>query len=349
MKRRYLVMMLASVLSVMLAGCSGADESSAPATQMLNLAESADIVSEAAVADAATAESGDIEWELDEADAMTSGEELGVLFEGINILSAEESGRLLSYNVDFSLETVAFMEGISQLWAEIGRVNGYVEHERISGRTLRNETDERTAHFEIRIPNGALATFIEFVAREYNVLSYRRDMIDFTFTYEGNEGLADDLRDIETQLLEELEDEENRNARRTTNELRDIRAHMRRLEQENRQIQRDVNYSIVSIRLQEVMIREPLPTPEPPTFGERLRDSTTTSLLFLGDVLQFLFIALLTLLPWALLIGSIVALFVPLGRKMKKRKIEKHRQLYAAFHEKKEQPEEKEDFLNKMT
>jgi len=328
MKLKFTVLFVAIVFVLMACG-SDNYESTDVAPQSTTVASprpTGGVVAESVVVEDSLFEF-DEEFDFDDV-SMASSEEMANLFEDVLVLLPEDSGRLLSYMVEFSLETEYFMEGIGALWDEISRLNGYVEHERISGRNLRHPSEERFAHFNIRIPNRSLSTLISFIAAEFNLVHYRRDMIDFTFLYEGNEGLVDDLRDIENQLLEELDDEENRNTRRTANELRDIRAHIRRLEQENRQIERDVNYSIISISLHEVIFVEPLPVPPPPTFWESLTNATSISLSFLGSTLQFLFIAVLTLLPWAIIIAIFAVPCVILARKLKQRGIVKQQQYF---------------------
>lgn len=257
-------------------------------------------------------------WHEDNDDMQEQEEAFGA----IPILLPSDSGRQLSYDVDFILETVVFMPGVQLLWEMIGELGGYAEHERIRGRSIRHPDIERSAYFELRIPNEQLGTFIEFLATYYNIVDYARDLEDFTFAYERREANIDTLREQEQRILDALDGYNQDDEEDVRADLNDVQSQIRDLEQANAVIRRNVEYSEVTIRLHEIIIEIPVEEEpmEPPTFGERVQESLNATLSALSSTLQIMAIIFLTLLPWLLLIAVFVAPILYLVKRHNKRK-----------------------------
>ena len=213
----------------------------------------------------------------------------------IPILLPSESGRQLAYTVDFNLQTTEFMPGMRALLDTVGEMGGYSETVVVNGRCLRQPYVERNAYFVFRIPNQQISAFLVFIEDNYNWLRLDKRLIDFTFAYERNVDGLEALREQEQRLLGELDNDEDEDNDTKRDDLADIRAQIRDLEESNTIIGYDVDYSDVTIRLSEVIILEE----ESETFGEQLQDR------FSGAV-QIIVLIMVTLLPWGLMTALIV-------------------------------------------
>ena len=239
----------------------------------------------------------------------------------VPILLPSESGRQLAYTVTFDLETTEFMSGLRLLWETVGEMAGYPEHELFTGRSLHQPLDvERVANFVIRIPNEQLSDFFAFIEENYNIVSYERRLHDFTFAYERTEDNLDTLREEEQRILDELDSDDETDI--TQADLAEVRTQIRDLEESNIEIQRDVDYSDVTIRLREVILLEELEE-EPETFGGRLRVTVDNTLESLLTVLQVLLLFMITVLPWVLLIAIVVVPIIYMSKNYKQKKMAK--------------------------
>jgi len=240
------------------------------------------------------------------------------IFGGVPILLPSESGRQLSYTVHFTIETTEFMSSIRILWDTISTLEGYVEYESINGRSLHHSAHARNANFDLRIPNEQLAVFLGFIEDNYNIVSYQRNLDDFTFIYERQMSHLTNLREQEDRLLADLEDGEAA-SNLTEQNLADVQSQIRDLEESNTIIERNVDYSDVSIRLNEVIIvveEEEIP----PTFGERLSETFDGTLDALLATLQVLTMVVVTLLPWWIMLGIVVLPIVFVVKRLRKKK-----------------------------
>lgn len=320
-KKRIMIGSLLILTLVLLVGCgsdsdwdSSTDEAStmhfAPESAEVSLAEDADDWEwEAGEAELTRDESPSFEMDLEEEERA---------FSAIPILLPSESGRQLSYDVDFLGETIDFIPSIQLLWETIGELGGYVEHERIFGRSLLHPDQWRSANFELRIPNEELGTFIHFLASTFAIEDYRRDLEDFTFAYERHQANLEFLREQEARISEELAtDDDGVEVEVTPADLNDVQSQIRDLEERVTLIERDVNYSQITMRIREVIFEEPEPEEMPPTFGEQLQETLGRA----GDILlvtiQILILFLAAVLPWAILISAIVIPIVYVAKKRK--------------------------------
>jgi len=273
------------------------------------------------------------EWEADELDEapavemprtriasdMVIEDEEGALG-SMPILLPAESGRQLAYTVHFDIETLEFRSGMRLLFDTVASMDGYTERWRENGRSMRQPNLERNASFRFRIPNEQLPNFIEFIEVNYNIVFAEGDLIDFTFTYERNEANLETLREQEQRILDELESDSYEEPDVTEDDLADVRDRIRNLEESNTTIQRDVDYSDVTIRLSEIIMPEEEIEEEPETFGDRLQTTIDNSLDNLLVIAQVVLLISITMLPWLLFVAVIVAPIVYLIKRHKRKK-----------------------------
>jgi len=309
MKKKVIIgLILANFTLLFLVGCGsmGSDDTA-------DWAGDASVVREAA-------QSADVQLDSDdEISRLDRGEveEEASIFGSRPMLLASESGRQLSYTVSLFIETEDFMESIRIIWEAVADLGGYAIHESIRGTSLHNPGRERTARFELRIPNEYLSEFLEIIEDHFNMVEYDNDLDDFTFTYERQTAQLDNLREQEEQLLADLEDDDA-DRDEIERDLASIQSQMRDLDESTTIIQRNVDYSDVSIRLDEVIIivaEEPISL----SFGERIQETLDGTLDILLMTIRVLLIVLVALLPWIVVIGLLTLLIVYVVKKFSKK------------------------------
>jgi len=307
---------------LVLVACASESEDSASDSDSMSWADSDEMRVESEIA-----------WfdeDADEADFMFASEEAEVsgVLEAIPILLPSESGRQLSYTVTFHLTTVDFELGMRLLFDTVGDFDGYSVRVTEHGRSLSQPDAPRTADFLVRIPNEHLSAFIVFVddhSAMYNRIFFDKELNDYTFAYERNTSQLETLREQEQQMLTELDSDDETSRDATQDDLIAVRNQIRDLEEANTVIERDVNYSDVSIRLSEVISMDEEVEEELKTFSERLQvvwDDATENLV---AAMQVVLLMLVTILPWGLVVTALVlpVLYVMKKRKKKMNEIEK--------------------------
>ncbi len=221
--------------------------------------------------------------------------------------TAQNSIKLI-YTADLSMETLSFDEavaGLTKLTAECG---GYFESSSVS-----DQGYYRWANYTIRIPAAQYRSFLDRAGETCHILSQRE------YTEDVSESYYDTAGRLETQrtklgrlqaLLNEAESMEDiitiESAISETEELID------RLSGELRHYDALVDYSTISIYLEEVKVYEPEPDP---TYGSRLGGAFMDGLRGFASGLGDILVALAYSWLWILLIAVIVVLILWLTRK----------------------------------
>ena len=245
------------------------------------------------------------------------------------ILLPSDSGRQLVYSTYINIQTMEFMAGVRLINEQTAALAGYSSLVIVNGRHMLRENQQRDATFELRIPTEHLAEFITFVEDHYNIVRLEKRMVDYTVSYERDMAHLEDLREQEQRLQDDLDDEKLEDDEATRDQLSEVREQIRDLEAATSELERDVIYSDVSIRLYEVIVVEILEEVEeeeeeeeeiPPTFSERLRDTMNESSSGFLAVVQVIVLILVAMLPWLLAIGAMAVVIVFLLKRSKKRK-----------------------------
>ena len=239
-----------------------------------------------------------------------------------NEVSAE-AGRKLVKTMAFQIETQDFDKSTAEIAALVASLGGYVEDSSVSGSSYK-KYDTRTATYVLRIPVAALSDFSGNIENIGNVTSRSEKVRDITLDYTDT---ASRLKSLETQrdaLIEMMGKAE------TLEDLLTIQDHLSYIqyELENyasqiRLYDNQVEYSSVSIKLQEVKIYTE-PVNEPETFGERLAAAFKEGLEGAGEFFKDLVIFFAGSLPALLLFAAVIILIVFLIKKsIKKRRARK--------------------------
>ena len=234
-----------------------------------------------------------------------------------------EAGRKLVKTMSFQIETQDFDKSTADIAFMVSSLGGYIEDSSVSGNSYRkNET--RTATYVLRIPVTALAEFSGSIDTVGNVTSRSEKVKDITLTYADT---ASRMKSLETQrdaLIEMMGRAE------TLEDLLTIQDHLYNIQYELeyyasqiRLYDNQVEYSSVSVKLQEVKIYTE-PVEEPETFGERIAAAFKEGLEGAGEFFKDLVIFLAGSLPTLLLMAAIIIVIIVLIRKcIKKRRARK--------------------------
>jgi len=231
---------------------------------------------------------------------------------------SEAGGRRLIHTIDMQLQTTEFMQGISILYDAIGELNGFIVNSHVRGRDLRTPNVERSATYTIRLYTDNLPQFIVTIDENFNLLDRQTDSDEITGIYEHVGFTLDDMRDIDSQLRDELDDPElDDDDRRAIHELlSEITFHIRDLERQQATMDDDIFFSFINIHLSEVVFAEEVEEIEEvePTFGERFSEAASRSWAgFLG-----LLILLVGSLPTLLILATIAVATYLIVRKYRK-------------------------------
>ena len=237
--------------------------------------------------------------------------------------------RKLIRNVDLSLETREFDQAVADLNDLVARLGGYIEYSDISGRSLdyKGEYYRRNAHFVARIPAEKLSEATGTIEEICNVTSRSESVNDITDAYYDVDGRLRTLRIEEERLLALLEKAEKLEDMLTIeSHLSEVRYQIEKLTGQLNRYDNQVNYSTVSMYLQEV-VEYTEQEPEPISFGQRIGRSFQNSLSFIGDFGEGLLITLVAVLPFLLVYGTaaavVVFLVIKLVRRIRRKKKEK--------------------------
>lgn len=291
-------------LLALLAGCSAGSSASSAASGMKNemglavMGAGPERIAETAAETAAhTADSG----------------ALGQPGEGISP-SLPQEGRKLIRTVNLSVETDDFDGLIPAIKAQIQSLSGYIESSDVSGRSLRSgNSGRRHASMIVRIPSSQLDLFVEGVSAKGNVTYKAESTSDVTLKYSDLESRKKTLSVEQERIWALLEKADTLEAVIALEErLSEIRYELESMESRLRLYDNQVEYSTVSIDINEVVAFTPV---KEETVGEQIRRRFSESLAFVARFFTELFVLVVSATPIWIPCLLLLALAFRLGKK----------------------------------
>lgn len=229
------------------------------------------------------------------------------------------AGRKLIRNAELDVETDSFDSLISGIHSRISELGGYVEQSSSSGRRTshQNMPVPRSASITARIPSAKLDQFITTVEDAGNVINKVETTEDVTLKYSDIESRKKSLTIEQDRIWELLEKADTLESVIALEErLSEIRYQLESMESQLRLYDNQVDYSTVTLRIEEVTVYTPT-TPESP--GQRIRNGFARNLERMSAFFVNLFIAFAAGSPIWAPIACVILLAVFLGRgKMRK-------------------------------
>ncbi|MDD3369972.1 MAG: DUF4349 domain-containing protein [Lachnospiraceae bacterium] len=237
---------------------------------------------------------------------------------------AEAASRKLIRNVDLSVETEDFDTMVSNLEKKVTELEGYIESSSTYNGSNYYGNQSRTANYTLRIPVENLEQFVEQVDNISNIVQKNESVEDVTLTYVDLESHRDALRAEEERLLVLIEQAETVEELLTIeNSLTEIRYQLESMESQLRTYENQVNYSTVTVYIEEVM--KLTPVVEPGTW-EKIQIGFMESIHGVGSGFLSFFIWVAVHIPylvvWAV---ALTVIFILLRKRNKKRKQNKNK------------------------
>ncbi len=242
---------------------------------------------------------------------------------GLKSTAAPLDSRKLVKTLNLDMQTIEFDKAVAAIAALATEMGGYVEQSSVSGNNLYNDYassydsgyesayyNPRYASFTLRIPADKLTPAADRLAEIGNITNRSESISDITDNYMDTERRLETLQVQEERLLELLKGATDLEAMITIEkELSNVRYEIESYTSYKMQMDKQVTYSTVNIYMNEVIKYDDVRI-APPTFGERIGDAFQSSIEAIGDVAQWLVIALVAVIPFLLVWGSVIALIV---------------------------------------
>lgn len=217
--------------------------------------------------------------------------------------------------VNLDVETQEFDELIGIIKDEIVRLGGYDEKTEISGKRYYSHNDSRYGYIVARIPRDRLKEFIKVVKDNGNVINENSTSENVTLQYVDTQSRKKSL-EIEQERLwallektEKLEDIVTLESR-----LSSIRYELQMYETELRTIDNKVEYSTVTISVNEV--ERITPTDEKETVLTRIKNGFSDSIYNITEGLKDFFVWFVVNLPYLLIWAVIITAAVIITRRL---------------------------------
>lgn len=222
------------------------------------------------------------------------------------------SGRKLIRTVHLSVETTAFDQLITSISQSVMDAGGYMESSDISGTSISDSLGHRYAYLTVRVPADRLDSFIALVGEQGNITNKSENTQDVTLQYSDIESRKKSLTIEQDRLWELLAKAESMDAIiALESRLSEIRYELESFESQLRTYDNQVDYSTVSINIDEVKVLTPT---TPDTILTRIQKGFSRNLQGVCNGLVNFFIWLLSSLPTLVLLGVILLVILAVLR-----------------------------------
>ena len=227
------------------------------------------------------------------------------------------------------IETTKFDEAISAIEAKVKEFGGFIESSDVSGRTEYRPDGttslvDRSASYVVRVPNAKFDAFVKQSGTLGNVLSSNTSAENVTSQFTDAEARKASLKVQEERLLAMMEKTDNiKSLIELEERLTEVRYEYEAIERKLINWQNQVDYSTVSLNLQEVAVYTPV-VPVQQTFGQKLgsafSDGWNSFVRFVQELTLGLARSLPTLILLALLTVAVILIVKAARRKSKARR-----------------------------
>ena len=229
------------------------------------------------------------------------------------------------YSANASIETTKFDETVEKLSELIMQYGGFVESSSTNGgnyySAARGYTSNRYASYTIRIPSEYFSTLMGSLSTLGNVPYSSTYTENISSQYYDTEARLTAYRTQEQTLLKMLEQAtEIEDLLAIEDKLTDVRYSIESLQSTLNNWDRKVNYSTVTLDIQEVMEY----TPETPvTLGQRIAAAFENGFKNAGSFLENLLLFILEALPVVIIIAVFAVVIIIVVRRARKKRAAK--------------------------
>lgn len=221
------------------------------------------------------------------------------------------------------VETQEFDSLITNVNAEIKRLQGYVESSKINGKGYYNNQEIRYGSIVARIPSDKVDEFVGTVNEKANVVSQQESSENVSLKYIEAKSHIETLRIEQERLYAILEQELNlENIITLESRLSNIRYELENYESKLRYYDNQVAYSTVTLSISEVeKLTEIVETRQ--TLGDRIATGFGDTMYEISQGFQNFIVWFVVNLPYLILWGIIIAIIVIVVRRYIKKSNER--------------------------
>lgn len=226
--------------------------------------------------------------------------------------------RKLIRTINLTAETTAFDTLLADIGQTVTALDGYTEQSDVSGNSLYDSySRNRHAYLLVRIPADKVDSFISQVSDRANITNTYESTEDVTLQYSDLESRKKSLSIEQERLWELLEKADTMEAIIALEaRLSEIRYELESFESQLRIYDNKVDYSTVSLNINEVPVLTPT---TPDSVITRIQKGFSRNLSDLSEGLVNFFVWFLSSLPTLVLLAVIVLIIILILRKIKKR------------------------------
>ncbi|MGE4352549.1 MAG: DUF4349 domain-containing protein [Oscillospiraceae bacterium] len=229
--------------------------------------------------------------------------------------TAAESQDKIIYSADAEIETKEYEKSVDGVYQLIEDYDGFLQSSSVGG-TSYDSVGARYADFTIRIPSDRFTELTNSLSTLGNVASCRTDAQNVTSQYVDIEARLDSYKIQEERLLAMLEKAEKlEDMLQIESQLTEVRYNIEQYTTQLNNLENQVSYSTVSLRIEEVVEYSP-DNSVTQSFFSRMKTALTAGISGLVSALQG--IVLFILYFWYVIAAGVVAAVLIIRRRRKK-------------------------------
>lgn len=260
--------------------------------------------------------------------AANSGSDRGSGISNSSVISANsvaQSNDKIIRRFYLDVETQDFDDLITKIDTEVNRLGGYVESSDISGKRYYYSEQTRYANIIIRVPKMKVNEFVNTVKENSNVVNKQESTENVTLQYTDIESRKRALEIEQERLFAILEKSNNlENIITLESRLSEIRYELQNYESQLRTYDNQVEYSTVTLNIQEVERMTPTPE-EKKTVGDRIKNGFSDTMYDISEGIKNFVVWFVVNLPylviWSAVIAAIIIFVRKYMKKMKRKKL----------------------------
>ncbi len=259
-------------------------------------------------------EAGTSSGSVDGGEALTQ-------FNGMTSSTSAEIQDKIIRRVNMDVETQKFDDLIDSIQKQIDKLGGYVENSEISGQSYYNSNDYRYGTIVARIPKEKLNNFVLTVKEQANVVRSAQTSENVTLEYTDMESRKKALEIEQDRLFAILEKSDSLDSIITLeSRLSDIRYELQKYESQLRLYDNQVEYSSVTLSIQEVNRITPVSEEKQGTFS-RIKTGFGNTVYQLSEAAKNFFVWFVVNLPYLIIWTLVILVLFLIGRRIWKKNV----------------------------
>lgn len=233
--------------------------------------------------------------------------------------SAADQRKIVQSEI-IQMETINFDKAVNTIKAKVKTLNGYVESSNVSGVSVEKNgvLENRNAKLILRLPKDSFEQFRSDVGNLGTVTNDTQAGEDVTSQYYDTEAHINSLKIEEERLLEILKKTGTlKDIIELEKQLADTRYQIESLTTNLKKLDNLVDYSTMTIGIQEVKVIKTIKAQQISLWG-KVQEGFGGSVKLLVNICKGTVIVIAALLPFIVIIGLIVIIYLMIRRKFKK-------------------------------